>query len=248
MTCSNLRSEERQLFTLPNLEAIRADREVLLLQLFKTMFHGLEVRLGTHRRTHYCETQRQSTRQPRPTVLTYPNWHGTNSGLGLSLNDVSPLSSLAQLAPPRPAHSPPPPPVKQSIDLQIRSLGSSEALFNDEQYSMHPARSHSPVIQIYEQSLEDRYATSIGSVSPGSAESVKVEGGQPDTAKQALIKRYRILEELLTTEHQFCIDMMIAHNIFEATAQNLMSEKEKKMLFSNCKELEKVFPLLISFI
>jgi hypothetical protein len=63
--------------------------------------------------------------------------------------------------------------------------------------------------------------------------------GQPDPAKQALIKRYRILEELLTTEHQFCIDMMIAHNIFEATAQSIMTEKEKKILFSNCKELEK---------
>lgn len=65
------------------------------------------------------------------------------------------------------------------------------------------------------------------------------ENGPPDPAKQALIKRYRILEELLTTEHQFCIDMMIAHNIFEATAQSLMTEKEKKILFSNCKELEK---------
>lgn len=65
------------------------------------------------------------------------------------------------------------------------------------------------------------------------------KGDQVDPAKQTLIRRYRILEELLTTEHQFCIDMMIAHNIFEATAQNLMSEKEKKLLFSNCKELEK---------
>jgi hypothetical protein len=65
------------------------------------------------------------------------------------------------------------------------------------------------------------------------------ESEQPDPAKLALIKRYRILEELLTTEHQFCIDMMIAHNIFEATAESVMSDREKKVLFSNCKELEK---------
>jgi hypothetical protein len=103
---------------------------------------------------------------------------------------------------------------------------------------MHPARSRTPVIHSHEQSLEDRYGT------PQPVEAaLKVpaagENGPPDPAKQALIKRYRILEELLTTEHQFCIDMMIAHNIFEATAQNLMSEKEKRLLFSNCKELEK---------
>lgn len=170
-------------------------------------------------------------------TIELPQLAWTNSGLGLSLHDAIPQSPDSQ--PPRPPHSPPPPPVKQSIDEQIKSLDDPDALFNDEQYAMHPARSHSPIIQMYEQSLEDRYLISMESVSQESVESGKAKSEQPDAAKQALIKRYRILEELLTTEHQFCIDMMIAHNIFEATAGNLMSEKEKKMLFSNCKELEK---------
>jgi hypothetical protein len=117
----------------------------------------------------------------------------------------------------------------------------SRPAINDDKFEMHPARSSTPVIQTHEQSLEDRYGTpqpiEVGEQAPIGGE--KGGNGQPDPAKQALIKRYRILEELLTTEHQFCIDMMIAHNIFEATAQNLMSEKEKRLLFSNCKELEK---------
>lgn len=33
--------------------------------------------------------------------------------------------------------------------------------------------------------------------------------------------------------------MMIAHNIFEATAGSIMTEKDKRSLFSNCKDLEK---------
>ena len=114
-------------------------------------------------------------------------------------------------------------------------------MLNDDKFEMHPARSRTPVLHVHEQSLEDRYGTPqpIESTVDVPCEAEQGENGQPDPAKQALIKRYRTLQELLHTEHQFCIDMMIAHNIFEATASNLMSEKEKRLLFSNCKELEK---------
>ncbi|KAF1845714.1 uncharacterized protein K460DRAFT_405953 [Cucurbitaria berberidis CBS 394.84] len=186
-----------------------------------------------------------------PNGLELPQLAWTNGGLGLSIQNVLPHSPPSQHAPPRPAYSPPPPPAKSPIDQQIASLNKSfisaphnqlgRPSLSDEQFAMHPARSRTPVIQTHEQSLEDRYGTPqpVESVSKVSAKGDKSDSDQPDPAKQALIKRYRILEELLTTEHQFCIDMMIAHNIFEATAQNLMSEKEKKLLFSNCKELEK---------
>jgi len=118
---------------------------------------------------------------------------------------------------------------------------SSRASTIDSQYEMHPARARTPIVQTPEQSLENRHETpqpveAARLMPPGSK---RGQIDHTDTVHQALVKRYRILEELLTTEHQFCIDMMIAHNIFEATAQNLMSEKEKKLLFSNCKELEK---------
>ncbi|KAH8731504.1 hypothetical protein GQ44DRAFT_698846 [Phaeosphaeriaceae sp. PMI808] len=105
----------------------------------------------------------------------------------------------------------------------------------------HPARALTPVYQRPEESIEALYGApqpiEKDEQTPTLAEAT--EQDPPDPAKQALIKRYRILEELLTTEHQFCIDMMIAHNIFEATAVSLMTDKEKKILFSNCKELEK---------
>jgi hypothetical protein len=179
--------------------------------------------------------------------IELPQLAWTNGGLGLSLEHSMPHSP--QHMPPRPAYSPPPPPINASIEQRVtaqRDIPYTSTpqhrppvpIINDERFEMHPARSRTPIIQSHEKSLEDRYGT------PQPVEAalqVPIGGanGQPDPAKQALIKRYRILEELLTTEHQFCIDMMIAHNIFEATAQNLMSEKEKRLLFSNCKELEK---------
>jgi hypothetical protein len=180
--------------------------------------------------------------------IELPQLAWTNGGLGLSLQHSMPHSHT----PPRPAYSPPPPPINASIEQRVtaqRDIPYTSTpqhrppipIINDERFEMHPARSRTPVIQTYEQSLEDRYGTpqpveAALQVPTGGANG---ENGQPDPAKQVLIKRYRILEELLTTEHQFCIDMMIAHNIFEATAQNQMSEKEKRLLFSNCKELEK---------
>lgn len=184
--------------------------------------------------------------------IELPQLAWTDGGLGLSLQDVLPPSPLSQRAPPRPPYSPPPPPAKPSIEQQVIYPKSSSpppaplsqparVSLSDEQFAMHPARSRTPVIRTQEQTLEDRYGTPqpVESVTEVLTGGDKGESEQPDPTKQALIKRYRILEELLTTEHQFCIDMMIAHNIFEATAQNLMSEKEKKLLFSNCKELEK---------
>ncbi|KAI4941852.1 hypothetical protein J4E86_010363 [Alternaria arbusti] len=181
--------------------------------------------------------------------IELPQLAWTNGGLGLDLQHSMPHSLPA---PPRPNYSPPPPPVNPSIDQQLSSRPNaynvapqhqqlSRPMLNDDKFEMHPARSRTPVLHVQEQSLEDRYGTPqpIESTIDLPSEAEKGEDGQPDPARQALIKRYRTLEELLTTEHQFCIDMMIAHNIFEATAQNMMSEKEKRLLFSNCKELEK---------
>ncbi|CAN9178091.1 hypothetical protein CC77DRAFT_1008413 [Alternaria alternata] len=181
--------------------------------------------------------------------IELPQLAWTNGGLGLDLQHSMPHSLPA---PPRPNYSPPPPPVNPSIDQQLSSRSNpynstpqhqqlSRPMLNDDKFEMHPARSRTPVLHVHEQSLEDRYGTPqpIESTVDVPCEAEQGENGQPDPAKQALIKRYRTLQELLHTEHQFCIDMMIAHNIFEATASNLMSEKEKRLLFSNCKELEK---------
>lgn len=182
--------------------------------------------------------------------IELPQLAWTNGGLGLSYHGMRSPSPTAQHVPPRPAYSPPPPPTQPSIDQHAVLSYPSQPPFShqypqppetNERIELHPARIHTPVDQPNEQSLAARYGTPqpMKESNQTSASRGTAENGPPDPAKQALIKRYRILEELLTTEHQFCIDMMIAHNIFEATAQSLMTEKEKKILFSNCKELEK---------
>ncbi|KAH7077249.1 hypothetical protein FB567DRAFT_146403 [Paraphoma chrysanthemicola] len=191
-----------------------------------------------------------STERTSTNGIQLPQLAWTNGGLGLSYHEEMPPSPSSQHAPPRPAYSPPPPPPKVSIDQHTTPLDAPQppyshhyplpSIFN-EQVEQHPARALTPVNHAFEEGLEARYGVAQ---SPDMGDQLAVpaeatEDGAPDPAKQALTKRYRILEELLTTEHQFCIDMMIAHNIFEATAQTVMTEKEKKILFSNCKELEK---------
>jgi len=191
-----------------------------------------------------------TTGRTSTTGIELPQLAWTNGGLGLSYHENMPPSPSSQRAPPRPAYSPPPPPAKPSIDHHTLPAHASQPPYShqypqppaiDEQVELHPARAHTPVNEPNEQDLVARYGAPQPMAGREQAPALRgtVENGQEDRAKQALIKRYRILEELLTTEHQFCIDMMIAHNIFEATAQSLMSEKEKKVLFSNCKELEK---------
>ncbi|KAL5121968.1 hypothetical protein ACEQ8H_000184 [Pleosporales sp. CAS-2024a] len=185
-------------------------------------------------------------------AITLPQLAWTNGGLGLSYHDnMSPSPAAIRQAPPRPAYSPPPPPTQPSVE-QRSSASTTHApqlpfshqypqiATSDDHIELHPARVFTPVSHPHDQGLEARYgAPAMPDLDQAPASHESHDNGQPDPAKQALIKRYRILEELLTTEHQFCIDMMIAHNIFEATAGGLMTEKEKKILFSNCKELEK---------
>lgn len=199
---------------------------------------------------HYSQDSTASRTSASTNGIELPQLAWTNGGLGLSYHEPMPPSPSSQHAPPRPAYSPPPPPAKPSIDDYVHSHDAPPSLYShqypgptatEKQTEVHPARVPTPINQSNDQGLEVRYGTSQlmeGDTQIQNAQEPPVIG-QPDPAKQALIKRYKLMEELLTTEHQFCIDMMIAHNIFEATAQSIMTEKEKKILFSNCKELEK---------
>jgi hypothetical protein len=182
--------------------------------------------------------------------IELPQLAWTNGGLGLSYHESMPHSpSSQQYTPPRPAYSPPPPPTQPSIEQHIMPHNAPHPPYShqypqpaaiSEHIELHPARVNTPISPSRDEGLEARYgAPAMQEVDQAPPSRGSAENGKPDPAKAALIKRYRILEELLTTEHQFCIDMMIAHNIFEATAQSLMSDREKKVLFSNCKELEK---------
>jgi hypothetical protein len=204
------------------------------------------------KRSHDLILQHSPTgRTPASTNgIELPQLAWTNGGLGLSYHEPSPPSPSSQHAPPRPAYSPPPPPAISSKEQHAVSLDASLSSYShqyprpaiaDERNEQHPARAQTPVNQLQDQGLEAHCGAPqpLDGTPHATPSRGMPESEQPDPAKLALIKRYRILEELLTTEHQFCIDMMIAHNIFEATAESVMSDREKKVLFSNCKELEK---------
>ena len=198
--------------------------------------------------------------------LDLPQLAWTNEGLGLSMSNYMPPSptvpSPTVQHPPRPIYSPPPPPPPSKsldelppISPSIPSYPFSEharpspASQTDELFEQHPARALTPVGNMHDRNYNDRHSTPKSvEISDKPLPEIDMtedepptasEEAPPDPVRQALTKRYRILEEILTTEHQFCIDMMIAHNIFEATAGSIMTEKEKRSLFSNCKDLEK---------
>ncbi|KAJ8106262.1 hypothetical protein OPT61_g9653 [Boeremia exigua] len=198
--------------------------------------------------------------------LDLPQLAWTNGGLGLSMNNYMPPSptvpSPTVQHPPRPIYSPPPPPPpSKSLDelppispsMPSYAFGHharpSPASQADEGFEQHPARALTPIGNMHDRKYDDHHGTPKSvEISDKPLPDIDMtedetpttsEEAPPDPARQALTKRYRILEEILTTEHQFCIDMMIAHNIFEATAGSIMTEKEKRALFGNCKDLEK---------
>ncbi|KAF2134144.1 hypothetical protein P153DRAFT_372612 [Dothidotthia symphoricarpi CBS 119687] len=187
-------------------------------------------------------------KSPSTKGIDLPQLAWTNEGLGLSLQDGHQPSLMPPHAnPPRPAYSPPPPP--SATEQQATSSFHQrhpQPPSPGTQFEQHLARAQTPVNEGFDANSEDCFRTpqppKVNSATREPETTAMAEQADPALqAKQALIKRYRILEELLSTEHQFCTDMMIVHNIFEATAPpELMSEKEKKILFSNCKELEKL--------
>ncbi|KAL1654876.1 hypothetical protein SLS61_002625 [Didymella pomorum] len=203
---------------------------------------------------------------PSTNGLELPQLAWTNGGLGLSMNNYMPPSptvpSPTVQHPPRPIYSPPPPPPPSKSLDELPPISPSIPSYHfsghakpspasqtDECFEQHPARALTPIGNMHDRNYSDRLSTAMSiEISDKPLPDIDVAEGEtptateetpPDPARQALTKRYRILEEMLTTEHQFCIDMMIAHNIFEATAGSIMTEKEKRALFSNCKDLEK---------
>ncbi|KAF2684832.1 hypothetical protein K458DRAFT_388530 [Lentithecium fluviatile CBS 122367] len=168
-------------------------------------------------------------------------------------------------APPRPAYSPPPPPTMDAMTSRVLSRGrhgymalsSNDELRVSASLDDHPA--HGPPLS----PRDDPEATPTAALQPDPAESapelaptiMPVPGEQPsgdtpfsteagdqrpqvDETTKMVQKRYRVIEELTKTEHSFCVDMMVAHQIFEGTSREVLTDQERRLLFSNCKDLE----------
>lgn len=163
-----------------------------------------------------------------------PEIAGAGEGLGLSLQSslhvhhhqqqhhqqqADEIQQQQQPPPPKPAYSPPPPPRPH-----VLSRNNTQEEATDMGQVLSKLRR--------EDAAEAR---------PAEKQSVaEVNGNQQlDPTTAGLRKRYRVIEELTKTEHSFCIDMMVAHNIFELTAGEVMEDKDRRTLFSNCKDLEK---------
>ncbi|KAF2440995.1 hypothetical protein P171DRAFT_434694 [Karstenula rhodostoma CBS 690.94] len=190
-----------------------------------------------------------------------------DSGLGLSLHQSREQQQQAphgpQSAPPKPAYSPPPPPNMGQVFGRLcppdrRNGDDSDSLDDRPLLSRTPPDSP--------KHTRNTYGTTGGSgslmagVAPSAEKAPTSEPTSPtaqhvqeqlslassdesaekERAKAVVQvqKRYRVIEELCKTEHSFCVDMMVAHQIFEGTSKEVLTDEERKLLFSNCKDLE----------
>jgi hypothetical protein len=62
----------------------------------------------------------------------------------------------------------------------------------------------------------------------------------PDPVTQSLKQRYRVMAELIKTEQLFCVDMMVAYSVFEATSGDCLTDRERRILFCNSQEIDKL--------
>ncbi|KAF9730456.1 hypothetical protein PMIN02_002035 [Paraphaeosphaeria minitans] len=183
------------------------------------------------------------------------------SGLGLSLQQSREQPQAHHgppSAPPKPAYSPPPPPpnmghVFTRICPPERHNGDDSDSFDDRPLlsrspppdSPKRTRNTGPMMAIAVPSTEQVSPLEPTSPNPERLqEKLPLDSPGPG-AEQArgkavvqVQKRYRVIEELCKTEHSFCVDMMVAHQIFEGTSKEVLTDDERKLLFSNCKDLE----------
>ncbi|KAF2185026.1 hypothetical protein K469DRAFT_688245 [Zopfia rhizophila CBS 207.26] len=60
-----------------------------------------------------------------------------------------------------------------------------------------------------------------------------------DEAILLLRRRYNVVKELVETEHGFACDMMVVDQIFQQTSDSVMTERERRTLFSNSHDVQK---------
>ncbi|KAL5391506.1 hypothetical protein DPSP01_001370 [Paraphaeosphaeria sporulosa] len=190
------------------------------------------------------------------------------SGLGLSLQQSREQQQAPhgpQSAPPKPAYSPPPPPPNMGhvfgrICPPERRNGDDSDSLDDRPLLSRSPPPESPKRTRNTYSSTDGSGAMMSGVVPSTEKAPTSEPTSPNPERlqekvsldspglsaeqdrgKAVVqvqKRYRVIEELCKTEHSFCVDMMVAHQIFEGTSKEVLTDEERKLLFSNCKDLE----------
>jgi len=198
----------------------------------------------------------------REAQLQLPDIASTGDGLGLSLQHSNQehyyFPTISQPTPPRPDHSPPPPPNMGVMVSRVCGDGQDD---HDSEYDQHPLLDHETPHLPEQPHLEPQlnYGSFDSTPTPSAQATapmnitVPQEPDQPaaagapppndgqaevDKTMKTVQKRYRVIEELCKTEHSFCVDMMVAHQIFEGTSREVLTDQDRRILFSNCKDLE----------
>lgn len=190
-----------------------------------------------------------------------PDITSVGEGLGLSLEQSQEQQQVPQAqssAPPKPAYSPPPPPSMGHVFTRIcppERRGDDSDNYEDKALLSgtppeSPKRKRNThggaagggaiiggtVPSIERAPVSEPTSPTPDQLFPASPEIIAEK--EREKAVQQVQKRYRVIEELCKTEHSFCVDMMVAHQIFEGTSKEVLTDDERKLLFSNCKDLE----------
>ncbi|GAB7359439.1 hypothetical protein MBLNU230_g6087t1 [Neophaeotheca triangularis] len=192
--------------------------------------------------------------------LDLPEGQSARDGAANTSSDKPPVPE--KIAPPPPAHSPPPPPSSGGSRL---TNGIPEMMQMEGPSSERPSNEMSPRIRknlwgptptssrpstdsqrpreappVPSSVSMSSFADSAHQTSFGDAESSS--GGKtksPGPEQKRLQKRRYIIRELLDTEASYHQDLKIIEDIYKATAGDLISADDKKILFGNCDEIER---------
>ena len=198
------------------------------------------------------------------TVPTLPEFSSSTSGLGLSMTHPEASTGPPSPHPPIPIYAPPAPPTPQkdiispgfmpshapvspvserrvphemftgglpaspAATRKVQPTAMTEAMQQDVPRSAGPSidisstasRSHSP-FSISRNTTADRSSQSLVT---------------PDIEKELTQRRHRV-KELVDTEHTFHQDLTIMTDIYLATAADVLSEEDRRLIFGNIEQL-----------
>lgn len=163
-------------------------------------------------------------------------------GLGIAINIMAPQRDDIPVItpPPRPLHSPPPPPadpVASSVFPDKPTLHNAMVPSLPSQDSSRPSRSIDSSVQPSGSSstFEDRPSVEAP---PLSATESTSKASSPSPDQKRLTRRRHIIKELVDTEHSFGQDMKVVDDIYKGTSNVIIiSAEDVKTLFGNSDQI-----------
>ena len=184
-----------------------------------------------------------------------PEIQGAGEGLGLAINITSPQDNDSPQMPPPPAHVPPPPPVETEETMsppldEVRAAAATPSVNSKHISSTVPSLPG----QYSGDSSRESNTTIASSVQPSGSSSFSIERPSVDERPAAsdsiakavptppdhkrLIRRKKIIQELVDTEHSFGQDMKVVDDIYRGTCNVIIPAVEDvRTLFGNSDQI-----------